>query len=264
MKFRTVIRSFVAILCAGVALGSFAAEPIPQQKAHGRADRHEAAGAGHPAATAAAAHPSAYAARSGAIGGERSDSARRVTTANTKADRGAGQARAGRDPRERRHHEHVDPALRNALNVNFRTVTCAGLEFELSPGETLASLIGRIPGAIAGALQCANPGNWREVVFNPLTWLNQQTDAMLDKVKANNSLLNTQSHYDQVVVMEDANAVPDKVIAAMRSLAPTHTLDVHVLTHGSSGAFFGQSGAAFNETTFFALLWLIATPASCI
>ena len=148
---------------------------------------------------------------------------------------------------------NVDPALRQALNVNIKSVTCGNFEFELRPGESLPNLIARVYDQIVSNLNCVNPANWREQVFNPLTWLNQTTDNALENaVKAQNSLLNTQAYYDQVVVMEDADAVPDKVIAAsVRSLAPTHVMDVHVLTHGGQEFFVGHNNASFTSANFF-------------
>ena len=136
--------------------------------------------------------------------------------------------------------------------MNIKSVTCGNFEFELRPGESLPNLIARVYDQIVSNLNCVNPANWREQVFNPLTWLNQTTDNALENaVKAQNSLLNTQAYYDQVVVMEDADAVPDKVIAAMRSLAPTHVMDVHVLTHGGQEFFVGHNNASFTSANFF-------------
>jgi hypothetical protein len=147
---------------------------------------------------------------------------------------------------------NVDPDLRQRLNVDIRTVQCGQWEYELKAGETIPELLGRIAGQLAGNLECVNPANWRQTTFNPYTWLNQQTDTALENaVKAHNSLLNTQSHYDQVVVLEDADAVPARAIAAIRQLAPSHVLDIHVLTHGGNEFFVGHAGASFNQATFF-------------
>lgn len=147
---------------------------------------------------------------------------------------------------------NVDPALRSALNVNIVTVTCEGLEFELPQGKTIVDLLGDIGSQIGGSLNCLNPGNWRRSTFNPLTWLNEQTDLALEAaVTANNSLINTQSRYDRVVVMEDSDAVPARVLAVVRELAPQYVLDIHVLTHGSSENFIGHNGARFDADNFF-------------
>jgi hypothetical protein len=150
---------------------------------------------------------------------------------------------------------NVDPDLRQRLNTNIRTVQCGNWEFELRAGETIPELLGRVAGQLAGNLECANPANWRQTTFNPYTWLNQQTDSALENaVKGHNSLLHTQSHYDQVVVLEDADAVPARVIAAIRQLAPSHLLDIHVLTHGGDEFFIGHNGTSFNQTSFFGQL----------
>jgi hypothetical protein len=147
---------------------------------------------------------------------------------------------------------NVDPALRKALNVNIKTASCGDWEFELSAGESIQDLVGRAAGQLAGNLECLNPAKWKQTAFNPLTWLNDVTDAALENaVKANNSLLQTQSRYDRVVVMEDSDAVPARVIAAIRQLEPTHVIDVHVLTHGGREFFVGHNGSAFTQLSFF-------------
>lgn len=147
---------------------------------------------------------------------------------------------------------NVDPNLRRSLDVDIRTVTCGDWEFQLRSGESIPALVARIAGQLGGNVACLNPGSWREQVFNPLDWLNDLSDSMLeDAVKANNSLLNTQSRYDVVVVLEDANAVPARVVDAIKQLAPTHVIDVHVLTHGTTEAFIGHNGARFDQSSFF-------------
>ena len=147
---------------------------------------------------------------------------------------------------------NVDPSLRSALNVDIVTVACEGLEFELPQGQTIVDLLGNIGSQIGGSLNCLNPGNWRRSTFNPLTWLNEQTDFALEAaVTANNSLINTQSRYDRVVVMEDADAVPARVLAMVRQLTPQYVLDIHVLTHGDSENFVGHNSVRFNQDNFF-------------
>lgn len=151
--------------------------------------------------------------------------------------------------------KNLDPNLTRGLNVNITTVTCAGLEFELPQGRSIADLIGDIIGQIGGASQCLNPGNWRQSTFNPLTWLNEQTDFALEAaITANNSLVNTQNKYDRVVILEDNDAVPDRVLASIRQLAPQYVIDVHVLTHGDSERFVGYQGVSFNANNFFNVL----------
>lgn len=150
---------------------------------------------------------------------------------------------------------NIDPALTNALKVNIRTATCGNWEFELKAGESLPSLVQRVASQLAGNLNCLNPGNWLINTFNPYNWLDEQTDRALENaVKANNSLLNTQTRYDQVIVMEDANAVPSNVISVIRQFAPTHVLDIHVLTHGGAEFFSGYNGANFTNSSFFNVL----------
>jgi hypothetical protein len=150
---------------------------------------------------------------------------------------------------------NVDPDLRQRLDTDIRTVQCGHWEFELKAGETIPELLGRVAGQLAGNLECANPANWRQTTFNPYAWLNQQTDTALENaVKGHNSLLNTQSRYDKVVVLEDADAVPARAIGAIRQLAPGHVLDIHVLTHGGNEFFVGHGGARFNQSTFFGQL----------
>jgi hypothetical protein len=150
---------------------------------------------------------------------------------------------------------NVDPDLRQRLDTDIRTVQCGHWEFELKAGETIPELLGRVAGQLAGNLECANPANWRQTTFNPYAWLNQQTDTALENaVKGHNSLLNTQSRYDKVVVLEDADAVPARAIGAIRQLAPGHVLDIHVLTHGGNEFFVGHGGASFNQSTFFGQL----------
>ncbi len=105
---------------------------------------------------------------------------------------------------------NVDPALRQALNVNINTVTCGNWEFQLRSGETIGDLVTRIASQLAGNITCLNPANWRQQTFNPYSWLSDMSDqAIEDAVKSGSSLLNTQSRYDTVAVMEDADAVPD-------------------------------------------------------
>jgi hypothetical protein len=150
---------------------------------------------------------------------------------------------------------NVDPELRQRLNTDIRTVQCGNWEFELKAGETVPELLGRIAGQLVGNLECGNPANWKQTTFNPYKWLNQQTDTALENaVKAHDSLLNTQSHYDQVVVLEDADAVPARVIATIRQLAPSHVLDIHVLTHGGEEFFVGHNGTRFTQASFFGQL----------
>lgn len=151
--------------------------------------------------------------------------------------------------------KNLDPALSQALNVNIVTVTCGEWEFQLRNGESIGDLVARVANQLAGNLQCLNPGSWRRNTFNPRDWLNATSDqAIEDAVKGAGSLLNTQSRYDKVVVMEDADAVPDRVVALIRQLAPSYVIDIHVLTHGTSEAFVGYNGAAFTATSFFAPL----------
>lgn len=151
--------------------------------------------------------------------------------------------------------KNLDPNLTRSLNVNIRTVTCKGLEFELPEGKSIADLIGDIVGQLGSAAECLNPGNWRQTTFNPLTWLDEQTDFALESaITANNSLVNTQSRYDRVVIMEDDDAVPARVLATIRSLAPQYVIDVHVLTHGDSERFVGYQGVSFNSGNFFSVL----------
>jgi hypothetical protein len=147
---------------------------------------------------------------------------------------------------------NIQQPLRSALNVNFRTAVCGNFEFEMRAGEDIVSLVGRVMQTIGGNLHCINPANWRIETLNLLDVIHEQSDLMLENViKSQNSMLNTQTYYDKVLVLEDANATPAKVIAAMRSIAATHTMDVHVLTHGSFSSFVGHNGASFNETSFF-------------
>lgn len=147
---------------------------------------------------------------------------------------------------------NVDPTLRAALNVNIRTASCGEWEFELRQGESVASLLTRISSLIGNNLQCLDPTRWRIQTLNLLQWLNQQTDLALENtVKAHNSLVNTQTYYDQVVVMEDEDAVPQRVVSMIRALAPNYVIDIHVLTHGDTERFVGHNGASFNAATFF-------------
>ncbi|HEY8509502.1 MAG TPA: hypothetical protein VIL32_14150, partial [Steroidobacteraceae bacterium] len=147
---------------------------------------------------------------------------------------------------------NVDPTLRAKLNVNIRTATCGEWEFELRQGESIASLISRVASLIGNNLQCLDPARWRIETLNLLQWLNQQTDLALENaVKAHNSLVNTQNYYQRVVVMEDEDAVPQRVVSVIRALAPNHVIDIHVLTHGDTERFVGYNGASFNAATFF-------------
>ena len=147
---------------------------------------------------------------------------------------------------------NVEPGLRNALNVNVPTASCGTWEFYMLPGESMPSFLARVAGDVGGNLQCINPASWQIGSVNLLGWLDDQTDkALEDSVTGANSLLNTQSYYDVVAVMQDANAVPDNVVAMIRSLAPTHMIDVHVLTHGGFDTFYGYKKAAFNQVSFF-------------
>lgn len=141
---------------------------------------------------------------------------------------------------------------RPALDVDIRTVTCGNWEFQLRNGESVVDLVGRVAGQLGGNLACVNPVAWREQTFNPYDWLDEQSDTMLENaVTGGQSLLNTQSRYDVVVVLEDADAVPARVLAAIQQLAPTHVIDVHVLTHGSNNSFSGHNGASFSQSSFF-------------
>jgi hypothetical protein len=151
--------------------------------------------------------------------------------------------------------DNVDPSLKSALNHNIVTATCGDWEFTLAPGQSLGDMVQSIAGQLLGNLTCIDPGNWQRTTFNPLTWLNQQTDYAIEAaVTANNSLVNTQSRYDRVVVMEDADAVPARVLAMIRELAPEYVLDVHVLTHGGNEAFIGYNHTPFTESNFFGVL----------
>jgi hypothetical protein len=99
---------------------------------------------------------------------------------------------------------------------------------------------------------CLNPAEWDIDTFNPYDWLNDQTDQALENaVKAHNSLVNTQSYYERVVVMEDADATPSRVLAMMRALAPEYVIDVHVLTHGTNNEFIGYQNSRFKQSNFF-------------
>ena len=145
--------------------------------------------------------------------------------------------------------------FRDALDVNFRTASCGTLEFELKAGEDIAGLIGRVAAWLLGNAVCVDPRNWSIKTFNPYEWLNAMTDQAIENaVKAQNSLVNTQSRYDVVIVMEDANATPPHVLSIIRQYAPTHVLDIHVLTHGRSEVFGGYNGAPFTDSTFFSKL----------
>jgi hypothetical protein len=151
---------------------------------------------------------------------------------------------------------NLDPQVRQALsNLNIRTVTCGNFEFELREGEDVLSLIGRLGNLLFSNAACLNPANWRQQTFNGLQWFNQLTDQALENaVKANGSLLNTQSYYDRVVVMEDAAATPQQVIPVIRQLEPEYVLDIHVLTHGGNETFFGYNHVQFNAASFFDVL----------
>lgn len=150
---------------------------------------------------------------------------------------------------------NVDPTLRQALNVNINTVTCGNWEFQLRTGETIVDLVARVAAQLGGNLDCLNPVNWRQQTFNPYGWLNDMSDrAIEDAVKSGSSLLNTQSRYDTVAVMEDADAVPDRVVNLIKQLAPGYIIDVHVLTHGWDEGFLGYNGSWFTQASFFAPL----------
>lgn len=147
---------------------------------------------------------------------------------------------------------NVDPALRRALDIDVDVLTCDDFSFEVEDGMGPVELIAEVGSAIGGALQCLDPRNWRRSSVNVGNWLNDQTDAALEEaVKGQRSLVNTQSYYDRVVVLEDADAVPESVIATMRSLAPNYVIDVHVLTHGDTNRFVGHRGVSFNAANFF-------------
>jgi hypothetical protein len=147
---------------------------------------------------------------------------------------------------------NLDPALRQALNVNISTVICGEWEFQLRSGETIAALVARVATQLSGNLACLNPANWRQQTFNPYGWLNDLSDqAIEDAVKSGSSLLNTQSRYDTVAVMEDADAVPDRVVNLIKQLAPGYIIDVHVLTHGWNEGFVGHNAQWFTQTSFF-------------
>ena len=150
---------------------------------------------------------------------------------------------------------NIDPTLKTALNVTIRTATCGNWEFELKVGENLADLVWRVGSQLAGNATCINPSNWSITSFNPYQWLDARTDQAIENaVKGQNSLVNTQSRYDVVIVMEDANATPGKVITVIRQYAPTHVIDIHVLAHGGSESFSGYNGAAFTNSSFFSVL----------
>lgn len=150
---------------------------------------------------------------------------------------------------------NIDPTLKAALNVSIRTATCGNWEFELKATENIADLVLRVGSQLAGNLTCIDPRNWSITTFNPYTWLDAKIDQALENaVKGQNSLVNTQSRYDVVIVMEDANATPGNVISVIRQYAPTHVLDIHVLTHGGAETFSGYNGAVFSNSSFFSVL----------
>lgn len=152
--------------------------------------------------------------------------------------------------------KNIDPNLQQKLQAtNLTTVTCGNFEFQLQPNETLQALLGQIGSLLGGNLQCINPANWHQQTLNLADWLNGISNQALENaVTGAQSLINTQSYYDKVVVMRDQDAVPANVIAMVRQLAPDYVLDIHVLTHGGNGFIAGFNEAAFNNSTFFSVL----------
>ncbi|WP_448501253.1 hypothetical protein [Sphingomonas sp.] len=148
--------------------------------------------------------------------------------------------------------QNLDPKLKSQLNTSIPVFRCGNFQFRGESGDRPAQIIARYPRQIAANRQCVNPLNWRRETFRLIDYVNQQTDRMLeDVIKGSNALLKTQNRYDTVSVMEDANAIPSRVLAEMRRLAPSHVIDVHVLTHGTNNAFSGFNKAAFTQDSFF-------------
>ncbi|MEZ5729110.1 MAG: hypothetical protein R3E48_14585 [Burkholderiaceae bacterium] len=150
---------------------------------------------------------------------------------------------------------NLDPKLRQALNKNIRYAACGNWKFALRKNEKVPALVARVAKQLAGNATCLNPLKWQVKTLNGLQWVNQQSDkALEDAIKGTHALLKSQRRYDRVVILEDRNAVPARVIAEMRRLAPTHVLDVHVLTHGADERFIGYGNQRFDERSFFGVL----------
>jgi len=151
--------------------------------------------------------------------------------------------------------KNLDPAVQQKLNsTNIQTASCGDFEFQLAIGETIPQLLQQVGSQIANNIGCLNPLNWRITTLNLGDWFNQLSNSVLENaVLADHSLIATQSKYDKVVVMQDQQAVPEQVIALIRTLAPEYVLDIHVLTHGAVGLFAGYN-ANFTDASFFSVL----------
>ncbi|MGB5076026.1 MAG: hypothetical protein WBO17_00920 [Sphingorhabdus sp.] len=151
--------------------------------------------------------------------------------------------------------DNLDPAVRSKLNTNVTFAKCGNFDLPMKQGEAIGAMLGRLAGQIANNAGCINPFAWQMTTMKLSKWVDDQTDKMLeDTIKGGNSILSTQRRYDRVVVMEDADASLDRVIARMKELAPDYVLDVHVLTHGGDEYFVGYRGAQFNDNNFFGIL----------
>lgn len=147
---------------------------------------------------------------------------------------------------------NLDPALRSQLNASFILARCQNVTLELRASGDLAGMIQQISAKLQQLPQCLNPGNWRLENYTLRRWIDETSDQMLENtVKGVQAFNNARAKYDIVELFEDANATPDRVMARMKELAPTHLMDIHVLTHGSSGFFIGGNHSSFDQTRFF-------------
>ena len=151
--------------------------------------------------------------------------------------------------------KNLDPQVQQLFNnTNIPIASCGQFTFQLQVGETIPQLLGQVASQIAGDASCINPFNWKTSTLNLGAWFNDFSNNLLENaVIADHSLINTQTKYDKVVVMQDAQAVPEQVIAVIRALAPDYVIDVHVLTHGAVGLFAGYH-ANFTDASFFSVL----------
>jgi hypothetical protein len=137
---------------------------------------------------------------------------------------------------------------------------CGSLCLALNPGENVAQMLLRAADVINRNRSCTNPARWRVETMTFDQWFKLSSDFMLEELtKAIAQLQNTRGKYGKVEVLEDAAFKPGTVLAKMTQLARSgYTLDIHVLAHGGSEAFYGGAGARFDESTFFAAARRIA------
>ena len=100
------------------------------------------------------------------------------------------------------------------------------------------------------------PMNWDVQLQEFGDWLDATSDFLIEEIaKVAKHQAAFANRYDQVVVLEDHRVKPEIAIGVIKDLSRRHTVDIHVLTHGSTNRIVGVSGPDgthdFTDATFF-------------